>query len=115
MDHIAVHIGEPKIAPLVAEGQFGVIDAHEMEDRGIEIMNVHRSWSETMFVGAFLLRGKHGVSVLVSDVVAQLISLTIGDPGLHGSVPSIVKIFGWMNHLALAKWFRSLKLQDIQI
>ena len=34
-------IGEPKVSALVAERQFFVIHAHQMHDRGVQIVDMH--------------------------------------------------------------------------
>src|SRR5262249_33925221 len=46
-------VGEPVIAPLEAERQPGVSDAEAMQERGVEIVNVHRVLDDvvTIIVG----------------------------------------------------------------
>ena len=36
-----MHIGEPEVAALVGKGEAEVVHAHQVQDRGIEIMHVH--------------------------------------------------------------------------
>ena len=40
-DHSAVHIGQPKISTAVAVGQFFVIQTHQMQDGGVQVVNMH--------------------------------------------------------------------------
>lgn len=42
MDDVAVHVGEAEAAAAIMIGQFLVVDAQEVEDRGLEIMHVDR-------------------------------------------------------------------------
>ena len=42
MHHVAVYIREPVVATLVLKCQLCVLDAQQMHDRGIQIMNVNR-------------------------------------------------------------------------
>src|SRR5262245_1049045 len=37
---VAVHVGEPEVAARVAVGQLLVIEPHEMQDRGVEVVDV---------------------------------------------------------------------------
>src|SRR4029078_12489403 len=50
---VARHIGEAEIAPAVAIGQLGVIDAEQMEDGGVKVVDVDRLLDrlETEIVG----------------------------------------------------------------
>lgn len=41
-DDLSMDIGEAEVTPLVLEGQFFVINSQEVQDRRVEIMNVHR-------------------------------------------------------------------------
>lgn len=41
MRHLAVHVGEAKIAATVVVGETLVIDAHQVEEGGVEIVDVH--------------------------------------------------------------------------
>ena len=40
--NFACHIGQPEIAAGVAVGELGVVEAQEMEDRGVEVVDVNR-------------------------------------------------------------------------
>jgi hypothetical protein len=35
-----VNIGEPAVDAVVADGEFGVVDAQEVQDRGVVIVNL---------------------------------------------------------------------------
>jgi hypothetical protein len=39
LDHVPVHVGEPALDPVVVEREPGVIEAEEVEDRGVEIVD----------------------------------------------------------------------------
>ena len=41
LDDIPVHVGQPEVAALEAIGQPRVVKAHEVQDRGLEIVDVH--------------------------------------------------------------------------
>ena len=42
LDDFTVHVGQAEAAPLITERQTLVIDAQQMEQRGVEIVHVHR-------------------------------------------------------------------------
>ena len=39
--HLPVHVGEPEVAAAVAERQFLVVDPHQVQDRGVQVVHVH--------------------------------------------------------------------------
>src|SRR6266542_3006350 len=39
---VAAHIGEAEVTPLEVVGQVFVIEAHQLEDRRVEIVDIHR-------------------------------------------------------------------------
>ncbi|KAJ3049450.1 hypothetical protein HK102_012501, partial [Quaeritorhiza haematococci] len=39
-DHVAVHVGQAEVAAGVAVGEPGVVEAEEVEDRGVEVVDV---------------------------------------------------------------------------
>ena len=41
MHHPAMHIGEAEVAALVTVGELFVVEAHEAEDGGVEVVDVH--------------------------------------------------------------------------
>ena len=53
LHHVAMHIRQTEIATLEAERQFQMIEPQEMEDRRLEIMDMHAilRGSESQFVG----------------------------------------------------------------
>ena len=61
---MAVDIGEPEVAALVAVGEPLVLDAHEVHERGVEVVHMHR---------------------LVDDVVAVVVGFSVGDAGLRAA------------------------------
>jgi len=46
-DDAAMHVGQSEISASMAVGKFFVVEAHQVEDRGVEIMDVDR------FLGGF--------------------------------------------------------------
>ena len=59
-----MYIGEPVIAALVAVGEFFMVDAEEVEDGGIEIVDVDR---------------------VLGDVVAPIVGLTVCDAAFYST------------------------------
>src|SRR5437899_12783720 len=41
LDHAACHVREPEIAPRVAESQSRMVDAEQVQDGGMEVVEVH--------------------------------------------------------------------------
>src|SRR5688572_19820592 len=84
LDDAARDVGEPEIATLVAVGQLLVVEAHQVEDRCLDIVDAHRlaGRAETELVGAAnghsgtnaSARHEHrvGVDVVVSPDLALL-------------------------------------------
>src|SRR5262249_38576967 len=62
--HFAVHVGQAIVAALEAEGEPGVVDAEEVEDRCLEI------------------EGAHGI---FDDVVAEVVGGAVGDAALDAA------------------------------
>ena len=42
LHHLAMHIGQPEVAAGVAIGELLVIEAEQLQDRGVQIVDVHR-------------------------------------------------------------------------
>ena len=53
LDHLAADIRQSEIAALEAIGQPGVVEAEQVQDRRLEVVNVHRVFDdvEAEFVG----------------------------------------------------------------
>src|SRR5215467_1419155 len=68
---MAIDIGEAKAAALIEIIEFLVIDAEEVEDGGLEIVDMDCSRREGAFVRA------DGVSIGIGNVVAVIISATV--------------------------------------
>src|SRR4051794_20308323 len=60
LDDLAVHVGEAEVAARVAVGEPGVVQAHQVEDRGVEVVDMH---------GVF------------GHAVAQLVGAAVAEPG----------------------------------
>ena len=41
MDYFAVHVGQPEVAALVGVGQPQMVDAHQVQNRGVEVVHMH--------------------------------------------------------------------------
>src|SRR5262245_37646412 len=41
-NHVAVHVGQAEVAALEAIGQLLVVDAEAVQDRGVQVVDVHR-------------------------------------------------------------------------
>ena len=39
--HLAMHIGQPEVAAGVAVGEPGVVEAEQVQDRGVQVVDVH--------------------------------------------------------------------------
>ena len=39
-DHVSVHVGQPAVDAVVAERQPGVVDAQQVQDRGVQVVAV---------------------------------------------------------------------------
>src|SRR5204862_8215008 len=61
---LAVHVGEPEVAALILERQLRMLDAQQVKDRRLEIMDVDR---------------------VLLDVVAEFVGLAEGEAGLHAA------------------------------
>lgn len=76
-----VDVGEAEIPALVSIGEFSVVDPQQMQDRGIEVVNVHATRGPVIFGGL----GEDWVAVGVGDVVAVVVTAAIGNPWLHAA------------------------------
>ena len=75
--NIAMNIGQPKAAALIQKGELRMIDPEQMQNGRLQIMHVNCAWGEFTFVGM-----KH-VSVVVDDIVAIVVGLSVSDAGLY--------------------------------
>ena len=65
MYHVSVHIGQPIVAALEAEGKSFVIEAQQVQDRGLQIVDVDFVFhdAEAQFVGlAVMQAGLHAAA-----------------------------------------------------
>ena len=81
MNHVSVHVGQPEVSPLVPVCQPFVVDAEQMQDRRIEVVDVHRAGSPLFLAGLRV----HGFAVFVSDVVTVVVGPTVGDARLDAA------------------------------
>ena len=63
MDHVTVNIGEAEIATAVTEGELLVVHAQQVQDRGVQVVDVHAILDS---VYAELIRGAVDVTTLRS-------------------------------------------------
>ena len=42
MDHVPVHVGQPAVDAVVADGQLRVVDAEQVQDRGVDVVDLGR-------------------------------------------------------------------------
>ena len=64
LHHVAMHVRETEVPPLGAVGQLRVIDAEDVHDRRVQIVDVHR---------------------IADDVVAEVVGLTVRVAGLDAA------------------------------
>ena len=95
-DHFAIDIGQPEVATSVSVGQTFVVDAEEVEDGGVEIVEVDFALDSTIavFVGRstgdatfYSSTGKEGGETVgvVTAAVAVDIAFAIGEVLVVGS------------------------------
>src|SRR6202035_4565828 len=80
VDHVASDVGEAEVAAAGAEGQFGVVDAHQIEDSCVDIVDMCR---------------------FVDDLPAEVVGGAVGDAALdaaagqpHGEAVRVVVAAG---------------------
>ncbi len=61
---VSVNVGQPVVAAFVAVGELFVIDAHQVQQRGVEVMHMHG---------------------IAHDVVAKLVGLAVDEPALEAA------------------------------
>src|SRR5882672_6700606 len=76
---MAVHVGEAEPPPLVQIRKTFMIDAEEMQDSCLQVVNVDRSRSEGAFVGI------DGVAIGVGNVISVIICAAIGHAGFDAA------------------------------
>lgn len=76
MHDVPMDIRQSEISPLIPVGQFAMIDAEQMKDRGVQIVDMHRAGGPAFFVGL----GKNRFPIGIRDVVTVVIRATVGDP-----------------------------------
>ena len=81
MNDVSVDIGQSKIPALVSVGQTPVIDAQQMKDRCVKVVDVHGPRRPL-----FLTRSRpQNIAVLIRDVVAVVVGAAVRDAGLYAS------------------------------
>ena len=78
---MAVDVRQTEVAPLVAIGQSLVVDAQQMQDRCVQVVDVHRA-RRPLFLGRLW---PHWCPVGVGNVVTVVVRLAVGDPGFHAA------------------------------
>ena len=73
---MAVHVGQAEVAALVGECELLAVYAHEVQDRGLQVVDVDGSFSEPV------LRVADRVAASVGDVVSMVVSSAVGRSGV---------------------------------
>ena len=76
-----MNVRQSEITALVAIGQPRVINAEQMQNRGVEVMNVHRAGGPLLF--RWLRR--QGVAIRIHDVIPVVVRLAVGDSGFDAT------------------------------
>ena len=76
---MSVDIGEAKISPLVTVSEFTMVDTKQVQNGGIEIVNMHGILSPVILVWA------DDITILIGEVVSIFIGLSISDTRLDPS------------------------------
>ncbi len=77
--HVAVHVGQPIVAALVLERELRVVDAEQVQDRGLQVVDVDGAGRELVF------GWRDWVAVVVGDVVAVVVGAAVGEAGLDAA------------------------------
>ena len=64
VQHRSRHVRQPEVAAAVLIGQLGVIDAHQVQDRGVQVVHVHR---------------------LLDRLEPEVVGRAVGDAALHAA------------------------------
>lgn len=75
LDDVTMNIGEAEIPALVAISEFPVIDAHQVENGGIEVMDMHGAGSPVFFSWLRI----ESISIGVGDIISVVIGAAVGD------------------------------------
>ena len=70
---MAVDVSESEISALMFEGEFFVVDAHQMHDGCVEVVNVDAEFVVFMFVG------ESYIAFVVDDVVSVVVCFSVGE------------------------------------
>ena len=76
---VPVHVGEAEVAALVLVGELRVVDAQQVQDRGLQVVDVDGAGGELVFGGL------DRVAVVVGDVVAVVVGAAVGEAGLDAA------------------------------
>ena len=85
-----MNICDSKVSALIREGEALVVDAHEPQDRCLEIVNVNRTWRE------LVLGRKYRLSIRIDNVVAVVIGFTIGRSRVNSTTGHEDREASWM-------------------
>ena len=88
MDHVAVDVGEAEVAALEAVGELRVVEAEQMQDRGLEVVHMHfvpGDVEELLEQGADLLRRDCVDAEATAGVEAEMAAW--GDALASGAMP----------------------------
>ena len=78
---MAVNVGEAEVAPLIAVGELTMVNAEQVKDCGIKVVNMNTSRSPVI-LGRLREDGR---AVGLDDVIAVVVGAAIGDAGLDSA------------------------------
>ena len=79
MDHMAMHVSQTEVSSLITIRQSFVVDAEQVQNGRVEIVNVHRAGCPLFFAR---LRSQR-VAVFVGDIVTVRVGLSVRDTGFN--------------------------------
>ena len=54
VNHVAMHVGQTAVDAVVTNGEFAMVDAQQMKDRGVDIVDLRRVVSVQRFVAPLI-------------------------------------------------------------
>src|SRR5690242_11084746 len=75
VDDMSMHVRQSIMSTLILECQLFVVHAQQLQHRGLQIMHVHRAWSE---LGR---SGRDGIAARIRNVVAIIVRSAVRHSG----------------------------------
>ena len=92
VNDMAVYISQTEVTSLISICQTFVVDAEQMQDGGVQVVDVHGAGSE--LAGRWL--GIQRVAVGIGDVVSVVVRTSVGDAGFHSTASHPDGETSWM-------------------